>query len=277
VFAPTLNIPAWLISLFLTDYTPIFGLAIDEEKAGIKDAGAPLHSHPESLRTPNQQQPTLPDVSAPPSYTQQQSHHSMLPMPSGNAFAPLSGGGRAHRSTFMQPPTANSSQPDLHRPYGGPPSAGYQPQQQHQSYHPGMGQMHGGGATSAPEGFKYGPPASLVAAPQQQAMQQQRQLQQQQMQQQQMQQQQMQQMQLQQHQQQAQYQQQQYQLYQQQLHPAQPTANHSYNLSAPDARRNRRESAMMGMDVGLIGQQRHPGRMTPTVGSGPSTPQSAYS
>jgi hypothetical protein len=261
VFAPTLNIPAWLISLFLTDYTPIFGLAIDEEKAGIKDAGAPPHSHPESLRTPKQQQqPTLPDVSAPPPYTQQpQSHHSMQPSPSGNAFAPLSGGGRAHRSTFMQPPTATGSQPDLHRPYGGPPSAGYQ-QQQHQSYHPAMGQM-------------YGPPASLVAAPQQQAMQQQMQMQQQQQLQQQ---QQMQQMQMQQHQQQAQYQQQQHQLYQQQ-HPVQPMANHPYNLSAPDSRRNRRESAMMGMDIGLIGQQRHPGRMTPTVGSGPSTPQPAYS
>jgi hypothetical protein len=56
-------------------------------------------------------------------------------------------------------------------------------------------------------------------------------------------------------------------------------SNHSHNLSAPDSRRNRRESAMMGMDIGLIGQRHPAGRMTPTtaVNSGPSTPQPAYS
>jgi RalA-binding protein 1 len=215
VFAPTLNIPAWLISLFLTDYSAIFGLAVDDEKVAMKEVTTAAQAPPEAIRSSKQQNFT--DI--PTTVYNQQNMQSM------SSFQPLSGQGRAHRSTFM-PPT-NQSQTNLHQSYSGPPP------NYHQSYHSAMHQnMYSMPVSNTPESYTYGPPANMMPSPQQQQP-------------------------------------------VQQQHPVQPMSN-TFNLSVPDTRRNRRESAMMGMEIGLIGQ-RHSGRMTTSVNSGSSTPQPAYS
>jgi len=56
IFAPTLNIPAPLISMFLTDYTEIFGIAIEEANSPIHEitVTAPALSS-EAIRSPRRQ------------------------------------------------------------------------------------------------------------------------------------------------------------------------------------------------------------------------------
>jgi RalA-binding protein 1 len=56
VFAPTLNIPAPLISMFLTDYADIFGQPLEESQSPIREVivTAPAES-PDSIRSPRHQ------------------------------------------------------------------------------------------------------------------------------------------------------------------------------------------------------------------------------
>lgn len=62
VFAPTLNIPAPLISFFLTDYENIFGVPVDDTSPYHQEARTTGHSGDES-RSPRQQ--TFIDMSTP--------------------------------------------------------------------------------------------------------------------------------------------------------------------------------------------------------------------
>ncbi|KAF2842788.1 RhoGAP-domain-containing protein [Patellaria atrata CBS 101060] len=55
VFAPTLNIPAPLISFFLTDYSTIFGAEIDEASSPIREITVTAPLTPESIRSPRRQ------------------------------------------------------------------------------------------------------------------------------------------------------------------------------------------------------------------------------
>jgi RalA-binding protein 1 len=56
VFAPTLNIPAPLISFFLTDYADIFGTALDEASSPIHEIRANTsHLGDEAIRSPRRQ------------------------------------------------------------------------------------------------------------------------------------------------------------------------------------------------------------------------------
>jgi RalA-binding protein 1 len=99
VFAPTLNIPAWLISLLINDYDAVFGEVIDEEKSPIKEISYNTQPN-DSIRSPRHQLYTdLPT----PSYNQ--------PSFTGvSGFAPLSVQGRAHRTTYTPP--VQSQQPN---------------------------------------------------------------------------------------------------------------------------------------------------------------------
>ncbi|CAO2649167.1 Nn.00g101160.m01.CDS01 [Neocucurbitaria sp. VM-36] len=56
VFAPTLNIPAPLISFFLTDFTDIFGTALDEASSPIHELrNNPTHLGDDAIRSPRRQ------------------------------------------------------------------------------------------------------------------------------------------------------------------------------------------------------------------------------
>lgn len=56
VFAPTLNIPAPLISMFLTDFPDIFGVPVDEAVSPIHELIVPVPAaHPEAVRSPRHQ------------------------------------------------------------------------------------------------------------------------------------------------------------------------------------------------------------------------------
>ncbi|KAF1941419.1 Rho GAP domain-containing protein [Clathrospora elynae] len=55
VFAPTLNIPAPLISFFLTDYPDIFGTALDEASSPIHEIRNTSHLGDEAVRSPRRQ------------------------------------------------------------------------------------------------------------------------------------------------------------------------------------------------------------------------------
>ncbi|KAJ4370379.1 Rho GTPase activating protein [Neocucurbitaria cava] len=56
VFAPTLNIPAPLISFFLTDFTDIFGTALDEASSPIHEIrNNPTHLGDDAIRSPRRQ------------------------------------------------------------------------------------------------------------------------------------------------------------------------------------------------------------------------------
>jgi RalA-binding protein 1 len=55
VFAPTLNIPAPLIQLFLTDYPAIFGEGIDEKQSPIKEITMTTPPPSDGIRSPRHQ------------------------------------------------------------------------------------------------------------------------------------------------------------------------------------------------------------------------------
>ncbi|KAH4055990.1 hypothetical protein HBH49_047780 [Parastagonospora nodorum] len=55
VFAPTLNIPAPLISFFLTDFADIFGTALDEASSPIHEIRSNSHLGDEAIRSPRRQ------------------------------------------------------------------------------------------------------------------------------------------------------------------------------------------------------------------------------
>lgn len=56
VFAPTLNIPAPLISFFLTDFADIFGTALDEASSPIHEIrGSASHLGDDAIRSPRRQ------------------------------------------------------------------------------------------------------------------------------------------------------------------------------------------------------------------------------
>ncbi|TID27578.1 RhoGAP domain-containing protein [Venturia nashicola] len=118
VFAPTLNIPAPLIQLFLTDFSAIFGEPIEEHRSSMREITVSLPPQAsDNVRSPRQQ------------------YHSDLPTPAYNqvgfgqqaapGFQPLGASTNPNRNTFtpmrqadngyMTPPTFNLSQ-------GGPDS-----------------------------------------------------------------------------------------------------------------------------------------------------------
>ncbi|PSN60650.1 hypothetical protein BS50DRAFT_205692 [Corynespora cassiicola Philippines] len=95
VFAPTLNIPAPLISFFLTDYTDIFGPAIDEASSPIHEIVITTPLGDEAVRSPRHQM--FSDIPTPAynetSFQQQQQHYdrppSSFPMaPAAPQYAP---------------------------------------------------------------------------------------------------------------------------------------------------------------------------------------------
>ena len=63
VFAPTLNIPAPLISFFLTDYPDIFGMSIEEASSPIRETRTAIPQAEGEMRSPRQQ--SFSDVPAP--------------------------------------------------------------------------------------------------------------------------------------------------------------------------------------------------------------------
>lgn len=67
VFAPTLNIPAPLISLFLSDFDSIFGVEVDEASSPIREITVTAPLTPEAIRSPRRQM--FSDLPTP-SYTQ---------------------------------------------------------------------------------------------------------------------------------------------------------------------------------------------------------------
>lgn len=78
VFAPTLNIPAPLISFFLTDFSDIFGTALDEASSPIHELRAPQsHLSDDAIRSPRRQM--FSDLPTPAfhqtSFHQQQQNH----------------------------------------------------------------------------------------------------------------------------------------------------------------------------------------------------------
>jgi RalA-binding protein 1 len=201
----------------LTDYATIFGEAIDEEKSPIKEIAYIAPPSNDSIRSPRHQ--LFSDLPTP-SYNQA-SFSGM------SGFAPLSGQGKAHRTTYM---------PQIHHHQQQPPASPFSP-----------GQQNG-----VPQAFGSSQYTSQGQAAQQQ-------------------------------------QQQQYEAYRPSYHSnhqhqpiynmqqngvpeanygslnmltSQPPAPQSMGATlsvAPDPKRNRRESAMMGFDIGLVGQ-RHPVR-----------------
>jgi RalA-binding protein 1 len=55
VFAPTLNIPAPLIQLFLTDYTAIFGEPVEEHHSPVKEITVSASPQGDGIRSPRHQ------------------------------------------------------------------------------------------------------------------------------------------------------------------------------------------------------------------------------
>jgi hypothetical protein len=55
VFAPTLNIPAPLISMFLTDYNTVFGDPVDESQSPLSDQEEQQHQQADCIRSPRHQ------------------------------------------------------------------------------------------------------------------------------------------------------------------------------------------------------------------------------
>ncbi|KAF2474714.1 uncharacterized protein BDR25DRAFT_111401 [Lindgomyces ingoldianus] len=109
VFAPTLNIPAPLISMFLTDFTDIFGTPLDEANSPIHEihvSTPPLGS--EAIRSPRRQMfsdiptPAYNETSFQP--LQPQTHHAFQP-PSSFPMGPNSS------QQQLQPPSQHHQQP----------------------------------------------------------------------------------------------------------------------------------------------------------------------
>lgn len=113
VFAPTLNIPAPLIQLFLTDFPAIFGEPIEEHQSHIREIAVSVPPQsPDNVRSPRHQ------------------YHSDLPTPAYNqtgfgqqaatGFQPLGASTNPNRNTFtpmrqsddgdMAPPAFNLQQ-----------------------------------------------------------------------------------------------------------------------------------------------------------------------
>lgn len=118
VFAPTLNIPAPLIQLFLTDFPSIFGEPIEEHKSPIREITVSLPPQSsDSIRSPRHQ------------------YHSDLPTPAYNqagfgqqaatGFQPLGASTNPNRNTYTpmrQPDNGYMAPPAFNLPQGGPDS-----------------------------------------------------------------------------------------------------------------------------------------------------------
>ncbi|KAF2665985.1 hypothetical protein BT63DRAFT_416413 [Microthyrium microscopicum] len=191
VFAPTLNLPAWLIQLFTEHFDEIFSdTFVDDSASPIKEVLVEAPPPPDAIRSPRHQM------------------FSDLPTPAHNqtSFAGFQPMGAAQpvkqmqRSTYVPTGSQQHAQyaPQPHNEYAGPQQAPYGQQYQHQSYHPqyqyqpSMNSQQGGHADG-----NYGSLNGMLPQGQQQ-------------------------------------------------------------LGPPESRRNRRESAMMGMDIGLVGQRQAP-------------------
>jgi RalA-binding protein 1 len=94
VFAPTLNIPAPLIQLFLTDYPAIFGEGVEEKHSPVKEMQATSHtaSLSDGIRSPRHQM--FSDLPTPGynqhSFNQQAipGFQPLAPQPNRNTYAP---------------------------------------------------------------------------------------------------------------------------------------------------------------------------------------------
>lgn len=95
VFAPTLNIPAPLIQLFLTDYPAIFGEGVEETHSPIKEMQASSHAGAlsDGIRSPRHQM--FSDLPTP-GYNQHSFNQRAIP-----GFQPLPS--QANRSTYAPP------------------------------------------------------------------------------------------------------------------------------------------------------------------------------
>ncbi|PVI01357.1 hypothetical protein DM02DRAFT_627764 [Periconia macrospinosa] len=110
VFAPTLNIPAPLISFFLTDYPDIFGTPIDEATSPIHELRTTTPQLGDEIRSPRRQM------------------FSDLPTPAYN------------ETSFQQPPHQQYDRPPSSFPSGFPPQhPPPPPPQQQQQYNPYAG------------------------------------------------------------------------------------------------------------------------------------------
>lgn len=118
VFAPTLNIPAPLIQLFLTDFPGIFGEPIEDHKSPIREITLSLPPQSsDSIRSPRHQ------------------FHNDLPTPAYNqtgfgqqaatGFQPLGASTNPNRNTYTptrQPDNGYMAPPAFNLPQGGPDS-----------------------------------------------------------------------------------------------------------------------------------------------------------
>ncbi|CAI6341770.1 unnamed protein product [Periconia digitata] len=106
VFAPTLNIPAPLISFFLTDFPDIFGTPVDEATSPINEIRTATPQLGDEVRSPRRQM------------------FSDIPTPAYN------------ETTFQQPAHAQYDRPPSSFPMGHPPQHPPPPPPQHQQQQP---------------------------------------------------------------------------------------------------------------------------------------------
>jgi RalA-binding protein 1 len=206
VFAPTLNIPAPLISIFLTDFDAIFAARSDNDSPEPMPADAAAQASnfasSEPLRSPRQQ--TFTDQSAP---AYNQSNYAQNSVSGYQSTGQNLNGGPVQRNTYA---LSQSQQP----PHDfAPPQQSLQQnlqqQQQYSAYIPQPGQYN--------MYNPYGPPSGVDGASLG-------------------------------------------------TMSSRPSSSHYNSTNGslgvnPDSKRSRRESAMMGMNYGLVGQ-RPPGRQT---------------
>jgi len=112
VFAPTLNIPAPLIQLFLTDYPAIFGEPIDEKQSPIQELTLTIPPQGDGIRSPRHQM--FSDLPTP-AYTQTGFGQAMP------GFQPLPPNPHANRNTYAPPRQHENNG------YMGPPIYNLQP------------------------------------------------------------------------------------------------------------------------------------------------------
>jgi RalA-binding protein 1 len=121
VFAPTLNIPAPLISFFLTDFGDIFGAPVDEASSPINEMHASTSQLGDEIRSPRRQMfsdiptPSYSDTSFPQSMAppQQQRHErppSSFPMMGGGAPSSFPMAGAAPNYPPPAPPQQQQAQ-----------------------------------------------------------------------------------------------------------------------------------------------------------------------